>query len=143
MADNSHDLERFLEAQEPVYSEVVAELRGGRKRSHWMWFIFPQMRGLGLSSMAHRFGIASVQEARAYWLHPVLGPRLLECTKLVLAIQGKGTLEILGGPDDMKFKSCMTLFEVAASEEGVFVRALVRFFAGERDDRTLELLSEP
>jgi uncharacterized protein (DUF1810 family) len=105
-----------------------------------MWFIVPQMRGLGFSSMAHRYGIASAAEAEAYWLHPVLGSRLRECTELVLAVKEKSALEILGAPDDVKFKSSMTLFEAVAPEEGIFARALTRFFSGERDDKTLELL---
>ena len=138
---NSDELNRFVEAQNPVYAQVCAELAAGAKRSHWMWFIFPQLRGLGHSAMAVRYGLASAAEARAYWQHPLLGPRLKECTQLVLAVQHKSALEIFGTPDDMKFHSCMTLFAHCADDEPVFVEALARYCAGQQDRRTLALLS--
>jgi uncharacterized protein (DUF1810 family) len=134
------DLQRFVAAQEPVIDEVRAELRSGRKRSHWMWFVFPQLRGLGHSSMAQHYGIASLEEARACLAHPVLGARLRECCELMLQVPGKSALEILGSPDDVKFRSCVTLFEAAAPDEDVFGRCLERFFQGRPDERTLAAL---
>ena len=138
---NSDDLNRFVEAQNPVYAQVCAELAAGAKRSHWMWFVFPQLRGLGHSAMAVHYGLASAAEARSYWQHPLLGARLKECTQLVLAVQRKSALEIFGTPDDMKFRSCMTLFAHSAAGEPVFLGALARYFAGKPDERTLALLS--
>jgi uncharacterized protein (DUF1810 family) len=135
-----HSLQRFVEAQNPVYKCVCEELSAGQKTSHWMWYIFPQLRELGRSDMARHFGIASVAEARAYWLHPVLGKRLKESTQLVLAIEGKTAHDIFGSPDDLKFRSCMTLFKLAAPEEPVFEEALQRFYAGRADENTLRLL---
>ena len=134
------DLERFLRAQEPVFRAVLAELTRGRKQSHWMWFVFPQIAGLGFSAMSQRYAIGSRAEAEAYLAHPVLGPRLIECTRLVLAIEGRTINAILGAPDDAKFRSSMTLFG-AVSDEPVFGEALARYFAGERDDATLEILA--
>ena len=134
------DLQRFVDAQAPVYPRVVAELRQGRKQSHWMWFIFPQLAGLGHSAMARRFAISSREEAVAYLAHGVLGPRLAECTSLVNAVEGRTIREILGSPDDLKFCSSMTLFG-AVSDEPVFDQALARYFAGERDGATLEMLA--
>jgi uncharacterized protein (DUF1810 family) len=139
---DAFDLERFVAAQAPVYEDALAELRAGRKRSHWMWFVFPQLRGLGHSSMAERYGVASLAEARAYLAHPLLGPRLVACTRAVLAVEGRSLREVLGSPDDLKFGSCMTLFEVAAgASEVVFGEALVRWCGGRRDDRTLALIA--
>src|SRR5690242_8973504 len=115
-----YDLQRFVKAQDPVYGEVCAELRKGRKESHWMWFIFPQIRGLGHSQMATKFGIASQQEAEAYLMHPVLGPRLRECTRLVNLVEGRSINQILGYPDDLKLKSSMSLFASIAPHELVF-----------------------
>ena len=135
------DLERFVEAQDPVYARVLAELRAGRKQSHWMWFVFPQIAGLGRSSMAARFAIASLDEARAYLARPVLGGRLRECTELVLAVEGKSAHDIFGSPDDLKFRSCMTLFSRVAPAGSPFERALARYFGGEPDAATLERLS--
>jgi uncharacterized protein (DUF1810 family) len=132
------NLNRFIEAQDPVYARVCSELRAGRKTSHWMWFVFPQIEGLGFSPMATKFAIASLDEARAYLDHPVLGPRLLECTQLVCEVTGKRIHEILGSPDDLKFRSCMTLFSRARADDGVFEEALNRFFDGEPDALTLE-----
>ena len=129
---------RFLEAQEPVYAQVCAELRAGRKTSHWMWFIFPQIAGLGASAMARTFAIASLEEARAYLRHPVLGPRLEECCRLVNRIEGRTIGEIFGYPDDLKFRSSMTLFAHAADDNTVFQEALDKYFGGEFDPLTLE-----
>ena len=139
MMDDPHGLERFVAAQAPVIEAVRDELRAGRKRSHWMWFVFPQLKGLGASSMAQHYGIASLEEARAYLAHPVLGPRLRECCALMLAVPAKGAHEILGSPDDLKFRSCLTLFSLAAPEEAVFRQALQRFYEGEPDPRTVAL----
>jgi uncharacterized protein (DUF1810 family) len=133
-------LERFVQAQAPVYSRVVAELSAGRKRSHWMWFVFPQVAGLGFSAMSQRYAIASREEAEAYLAHGVLGPRLIECTGLVLAVQGRTINAILGAPDDAKFRSSMTLF-AAVSGDAIFGTALDRYFAGERDGATLDILA--
>jgi len=135
-----HDLQRFVDAQEPVWRQVEAELRAGRKTSHWMWFVFPQLKGLGRSAAALHYGIASRAEAQAYWRHALLGPRLKLCTEWMLAVQGRTALQILGSPDDMKFRSCMTLFGAVAPDEPVFGRALDKYFGGEPDARTLELL---
>ena len=137
--DDPHGLERFVAAQAPVIEAVRDELRAGRKRSHWMWFVFPQLKGLGASSMAQHYGIASLEEARAYLAHPVLGPRLRECCALMLAVPARGAHEILGSPDDLKFRSCLTLFSLAAPEEAVFRQALQRFYEGEPDPRTVAL----
>jgi uncharacterized protein (DUF1810 family) len=135
------DLDRFTQAQEPVFAAVRAELRGGRKQSHWMWFVFPQLRGLGNSSMAQHYGIASLEEARAYLAHPVLGPRLRECCELMFALPPTATAhQVLGSPDDLKFRSCVTLFSLAAEpDDTLFQRCLVRFYGGRPDPRTLEL----
>ena len=136
-----HDLRRFVEAQAAVYVQARDELAAGRKRSHWMWFVFPQLRGLGQSAMAHRYGIASRAEAVAYLDHPLLGTRLVECSGLMLAAPHDATANaILGSPDDLKFHSCMTLFVQMAPEEPVFGAALQKYFGGEMDARTLELL---
>lgn len=137
---DSYDLERFVSAQEPVIDSVKRELRGGRKRSHWMWFVFPQLAGLGRSEMAQRYAIESLQEARAYLEHPVLGPRLRECTDLVLEIDGRTATEIFGAPDDLKFRSSMTLFEQVAPDAAVFADALNEYYGGDRDAKTLDLL---
>ncbi|PPQ18128.1 DUF1810 domain-containing protein [Bradyrhizobium sp. AC87j1] len=134
------DLERFVTAQNPVFRDVQGELARGRKQTHWMWFVFPQIAGLGLSAMSQRYAIGSRAEARAYLAHPVLGTRLIECTRLVLAVQGRNINAILGAPDDSKFRSSMTLFG-AVSDEPVFGEALARYFAGERDAATLEILA--
>ena len=137
MADDPFDLQRFVAAQAPVYERVQAELRNGRKHSHWMWFIFPQIAGLGHSAMAQRYAISSLAEAEAYLRHPVLGARLRECTRLVVAVDGKSAHEILGSPDDMKFHSCMTLFTRVAREEEMFNAALEKYFDGRDDALTL------
>jgi len=134
------NLERFMTAQEPVFNTVLDELRAGRKRSHWMWFIFPQLRGLGRSSMAEYYGISSLAEARAYLAHPMLGPRLDLCTRTVLDIEAPSLTAIFGSPDDMKFRSCATLFAlVSAERDNPFQRALDRWCDGPPDERTLAL----
>ena len=133
------DLERFVEAQAPVYPRVLSELRHGRKQSHWMWFIFPQLAGLGHSPMAQRFALRSRDEASAYLRHGVLGARLCECTALVNAVEGRTIREILGSPDDLKFRSSMTLF-VAVSSEPEFAAAIGKFYGGTPDRKTLDLL---
>jgi uncharacterized protein (DUF1810 family) len=139
-ANDPYGLQRFIEAQDPVYDKVCAELRNGRKDSHWMWFIFPQLRGLGHSPMADKFGISSRQEAEAYLKHPILGPRLRECSRLVNLVAGRSIHQILGSPDDLKFKSSMSLFASIAPEEQVFKEALQKYFDGELDRLTLERL---
>jgi len=133
------NLDRFVKAQALVYADVVSELTQGRKRSHWMWFIFPQIAGLGFSDMARRFAISSRDEAAAYLAHDVLGSRLIECVELVLAVDGKTINEILGSPDDLKFCSSMTLFK-RVSDNPLFERALRKFYGGEEDARTVDVL---
>lgn len=137
----SFDLQRFVEAHDWVYDDVCAELSAGSKTSHWMWFVFPQLQGLGRSSMAVKFGIASKEEALAYWQHPILGARLKECVELGLAIKGKTAFQIFGTPDDLKFRSSITLFSLAAPGEPMFERALGRYFDGRADPRTMDLLA--
>ncbi len=133
-------LAEFVAAQEEVYDRVRRELAAGRKETHWIWFIFPQMIGLGFSSMSRKFGIASKAEARSYLKHDILGPRLRECTQLMLAQSGRSIGSILGYPDDLKLRSSMTLFATAAPEEAIYQQALEKFFGGEPDDRTIILL---
>ena len=140
MSGDPFNLGRFVAAQEPVFDTVLAELRAGSKRSHWMWFIFPQLRGLGHSAMAQVYAIASLDEARAYLQHDLLGPRLTLCTQTVMESQRHSLLEIFGSPDDLKFRSSMTLFEAAAPTGNVFDAALNRLCSGERDQRTLHLV---
>lgn len=140
MAD-PFDLARFVAAQDPLLDQVRRELAAGDKRSHWMWFIFPQLRALGQSPTALRYGIAGLEEAGAYWAHPLLGPRLLDCTRLVLGVQGRSLVQIFGQVDALKFRSCITLFEAAAPAEPAFPEALARYCGGERDPRTLALLA--
>ncbi len=137
-----HTLQRFVDAQAPVYAEVRAELRSGRKRSHWMWFIFPQIKGLGVSPTAQFYAIGSRGEAEAYFAHPVLGPRLTECTQLVLDVAGRSAHDIFGSPDDLKFRSSMTLFADVAADGVLFQAALRKYFNGEPDRRTLEILAQ-
>lgn len=134
------DLERFVQAQDPVFRAVRGELARGRKQSHWMWFVFPQIAGLGFSAMSQRYAVGSRAEAGAYLAHPILGPRLIESTRLVLAVEGRTINAILGAPDDAKFRSSMTLFG-AVSDEPVFGEALARYFAGEPDSATLDILA--
>lgn len=138
--DDPYNLQRFVDAQKAVYEQVCEELRRGRKTGHWMWFIFPQIRGLGHSETSRHFAISSRGEAVAYLEHAVLGPRLRDCSRLVMRVEGKRIDEILGYPDDLKFKSSMTLFARATGENAVFVAALEKYFGGEFDELTLELL---
>jgi len=134
-------LERFVDAQDAVYAAVRAELASGLKRSHWMWFIFPQLTPLGRSHTARYYGIDSSNEARAYWRHPLLGERLRECASLVLATSGRSAHDIFGSPDDLKLRSCMTLFAEAVPDEPVFHAVLERYFDGKPDPLTVALLN--
>ncbi|MDE2607779.1 MAG: DUF1810 domain-containing protein [Burkholderiales bacterium] len=134
-----HGLDRFVTAQAGVIEDVRAELRAGRKASHWMWFVFPQLKALGRSATALHYGIASLAEARAYLAHPVLGARLRECCALMLQVPGRGAHEILGSPDDLKFRSCCTLFALAQPQEPLFRQCLERFYGGQEDERTMAL----
>lgn len=139
-SEDQFDLNRFMSAQADVYSKALAELKAGKKRSHWMWYIFPQVCGLGSSPKATHYAINGLDEAREYLSHPILGTRLRECAETVLAIDNRAASEIFGYPDDLKFKSSITLFEVVAGQDSIFAAGLVRYFNGERDSRTLELL---
>ncbi|OBH52209.1 calpastatin [Mycobacterium mantenii] len=134
------DLERFVGAQASVYGDVVDELRSGRKRTHWMWFVFPQLRGLGGSPTAVHYGISSLDEARAYLRHELLGPRLRECARLVSAVQGRSVGQIFGSPDDLKLRSSMTLFARATDDNEDFIAVLDKYYDGRHDPRTLERL---
>lgn len=138
--NDPHNLQRFVDAQNPDYEQVCSELRAGHKRTHWIWFIFPQLKGLGRSETASYYGIASRQEAEAYLAHPILGPRLRECTRLVNAVEDRSIDQIFGYPDNLKFRSSMTLFASTATENQIFEDALQKYFAGEPDQRTVELL---
>ena len=138
--DDPYDLRRYVSAQQPVFERVCAELAAGHKQSHWMWFVFPQLKGLGTSPMAQRYAIGSLEEARAYLAHPLLGERLRQCTQLVNQAEGRSAQAIFGYPDYLKFRSCMTLFAYAAGDSPVFTAALARYFAGEADPLTRELL---
>ena len=137
-----YDLQRFVDAQEPVVAQVKDELRSGRKRGHWMWFVFPQIEGLGRSRMARRYAISSRGEADAYLRHPVLGPRLRECTELANGVEGRSAAEVFGSPDDRKFRSSMTLFGAVADDPTPFETALDRYYDGDRDEKTLRFLAE-
>jgi uncharacterized protein (DUF1810 family) len=137
---DAFDLQRFIEAQAPVYTQVCAELRRGRKATHWMWFVFPQIGGLGASTISRLYAIGSSAEAHAYLAHPLLGARLRECTALTLGVEGRTAHEIFGNPDDLKFHSSMTLFAAVAEGEMIFDTALRKYFAG-GDARTLEILT--
>jgi uncharacterized protein (DUF1810 family) len=141
MTDDPFNLQRFVDAQADVFDRVEAELRGGRKRSHWMWFIFPQLAGLGSSQMAQFYALGSLEEARAYLAHPVLGPRLRACATWVCAVEGRSLAEILGAPDDAKFRSSMTLFAQAAPGEEIFADALAKLCGGRPDPTTISLLA--
>ncbi len=143
MDPDPFDLNRFVQAQAPVYGAVADELREGRKRTHWMWFVFPQLRGLGASPMADRYGIASLAEARAYLAHDVLGPRLRECARLVTRVRGRSIREIFGSPDDMKLRSSMTLFARAADDNADFVAVLDKYYGGAEDPLTVSRLAGP
>jgi uncharacterized protein (DUF1810 family) len=136
------NLSRFLQAQERVYEEVLAELKAGQKRTHWIWYIFPQMEGLGYSSTSRHYAIKSEAEAREYLNHPILGSRLVECAQTVLDVKGRSALEIFGPPDDLKLRSSMTLFAQVSHPDSVFARVLDKYFHGKRDDKTLALLQQ-
>jgi uncharacterized protein (DUF1810 family) len=135
-----YDLERFIDAQDGVYEQALSELRRGRKTGHWMWFVFPQIEGLGHSPMAQQYAISGLDEARAYLAHPALGPRLVECARVVASTTGRSAHEIFGSPDDLKLRSSMTLFARAASDTPEFQQVLDRYFDGKPDERTLERL---
>jgi uncharacterized protein (DUF1810 family) len=137
-----YDLSRFVLAQEHDYARALSELMAGQKRSHWMWYVFPQLDGLAFSSTSKRYAIKSLEEARAYLDHPVLGPRLLECAEAVLRLEGRSAREILSSPDDLKLCSCATLFGAALPPGSVFDRLLAKYYGGRRDDRTLDLLAD-
>jgi len=138
--DDPFNLARFIESQEGIYADAVEELRSGQKRSHWMWFIFPQIDGLGRSATARRYAIKSLNEAREYLRHPVLGARLIECVRTVNGLEGRTALQIFGTPDNMKFCSSMTLFEIAAGQGSVFSAALDKYCSGQRDSATASLV---
>ena len=138
--NDPYDLQRFVDAQDRVYDAVRGELGAGRKRTHWMWYVFPQLKGLGSSSTAQRYAITCCEEATAYAEHPILGPRLRECTRLVLAVEGRSAEQIFEYPDDLKLRSCLTLFEQCAADNAVFRDALLKYFRGEPDEATLEIL---
>lgn len=143
LSESNHDpyhLDRFVRAQDRVFDHALAELRAGYKSSHWMWFIFPQIRGLGRSPVSTEYAISSREEARAYLQHPILGPRLKECTRLVLALEGRSVEDIFGSPDDMKFRSSMTLFAQVSPDDEIFQQALDKHFGGVPDRLTLERL---
>ena len=138
--DDPYNLSRFLQAQEDDYEQALSEIKSGRKQSHWMWYIFPQFEGLGFSSTSRHYSIKSLAEARAYLEHPVLGPRLLDCAEAALRVEGRSASEIFGSPDDLKLRSCATLFACVSPPDSVFDRLLEKFYGGERDRKTLRLL---
>lgn len=139
-AGDPHDLDRFVQAQARNYDHALAEVRAGRKRTHWMWYVFPQVAGLGSSPTARRYAIRSLAEARAYLGHPVLGPRLVECAEAALGVEGRSAYEVFGSPDDLKLRSSATLFACVSPPGSAFHRLLDRYFDGQPDDRTLRLL---
>ena len=139
---DTYNLDRFIQAQEEVYADVLAELQNGRKRTHWMWFIFPQVEGLGRSALATFYAIKNLDEATQYLNHTVLGTRLLECSNTVLGLQGRSVEDVFDWPDDLKLRSSMTLFTYVAGSGSIFDEVLQRYFQGERDQRTLELLGK-
>ena len=136
------DLRRFVEAQERTYDSILDELRVGQKRRHWMWYIFPQIKGLGASAMSEKYGISSEEEARAYSEHPILGSRLRECAQLVINVEGRSAEQVFHYPDNLKFRSCMTLFEQCAKDNGIFRDALLKYFDGKPDRLTLDILKK-
>ena len=138
--EDPFDLDRFVEAQDGVFEEALAEIRDGQKTTHWMWFIFPQFEGLGLSPTSLRYSIKSADEAKAYLRHPVLGPRLIECAEAALGVAGLSAEEIFGSPDDMKLRSSATLFAAVSPPDSVFGRLIKKYFSGHRDERTVLLL---
>jgi uncharacterized protein (DUF1810 family) len=138
--DDPYCLSRFLQAQESDYELALSEIKGGRKRTHWMWYIFPQIDGLAFSSTAQHYSIKSIEEAKAYLQHPVLGPRLLDCAEAVVRIEGRSAAQIFGSPDDLKLRSCATLFACVSPAGSVFERLLGKYYGGSRDGKTLQLL---
>jgi uncharacterized protein (DUF1810 family) len=138
--NDPYDLNRFVQAQQDDYKRALSEITSGQKRTHWMWYIFPQLDGLAFSPTAKRYAIKSVEEARAYLEHPILGPRLLNCAEAVVGVEGRSAAEIFGSPDDLKLKSCATLFSSVAPPGSVFDRLLEKYYRGQRDGKTLELL---
>ncbi len=148
MTDSSHNgrgedafnLSRFLQAQQGDYASALQEIRGGRKRTHWMWFIFPQLEGLAFSSTSKHFSIKGIEQAKAYLAHPTLGPRLLECAEALMSVEGRSARDIFGSPDDLKLRSCATLFACASPADSVFERLLQKYYLGGRDTKTLQLL---
>jgi uncharacterized protein (DUF1810 family) len=138
--DDPYDLNRFVRAQQGDYERALSEIRSGQKRTHWMWYIFPQLDGLALSPTSKRYAIKSIEEARAYLAHPVLGPRLLECAEAALRVEGRSAAEVFGSPDDLKLRSCATLFACVSPPGSVFDRLLGKYDGGERDRKTLRLL---
>ena len=141
--DDPHALSRFVRAQADDYERALAEIVSGEKRTHWMWYVFPQLDGLAFSSTSKRYSIKSVEEAQAYLSHPVLGPRLLECAEAVLRVEGRSAAEIFGSPDDLKLRSCATLFACVSPAGSVFERLLAQYYQGDRDGKTLQLLGIP
>lgn len=139
-SDDPYNLTRFVRAQENDYEPALSEIRNGRKRTHWMWYIFPQLDGLAFSSTSRHYSIKSLAEAKAYLDHPILGPRLLECAQAVVRVEGRSATEIFGAPDDLKLKSCATLFACVPPRDSVFDRLLTKYYRGERDGKTLQLL---
>jgi uncharacterized protein (DUF1810 family) len=136
-----YSLDRFVEAQADAYEQALAEIRAGRKRSHWMWYVFPQLAGLGSSPMSVQYAIRDRHEAAAFLAHPILGPRLLECTEAVLQIEGRSALEIFGSPDDLKLRSCATLFAAVSPDRSVFHRLIDKYFDGRHDPRTIQRMA--
>lgn len=141
MTPDPYNLSRFVQAQGHDYDQALSEIRAGRKRSHWMWYVFPQFSGLGSSPTSAHYAIKSVLEATAYLAHPILGPRLRECAEAALQIEGRSALEVFGSPDDMKLRSCATLFASVSLEGSVFHRIIDKYFGGERDVRTIDLMA--
>jgi uncharacterized protein (DUF1810 family) len=141
--DDPHNLDRFVRAQRNDFDQALSEITSGKKRTHWMWYIFPQLDGLAFSSTAKRYAIKSIGEAKAYLDHPTLGPRLLECAEAAMRVDGRSATEIFGSPDDLKLRSCATLFACVSPRGSVFERLLEKYYGGERDRKTLRLLEEP
>ena len=141
--NDPHDLGRFLRSQEDCYDAALSELKAGRKQAHWMWYVFPQFDGLGFSPTSKQYSIKSIEEAEAYLQHPTLGHRLIECTEVLLGLDGRSAHDIFGSPDDSKLRSCATLFALVSPSESVFERLLEKYFHGQRDDRTLHLVRRP
>jgi uncharacterized protein (DUF1810 family) len=141
-AGDPYDLERFVQAQDEVYEQALSEIRSGRKRSHWMWYVFPQFEGLGTSWASKRYSVKSIAEAKAYLGHPVLGPRLVECIEAALRVQGLSAADIFDSPDDLKLRSCATLFACVSPEGSAFHRLIDKYFQGKRDDTTLRLIGK-